>query len=87
LRNTTVKDESTQFASNLVRMGSVQRAAKAAGRRLAFLGASLNVYLEAAVKASIAPFDPQTLVAPEAIEEMDPNELVIVTTGSQARIL
>jgi mRNA degradation ribonuclease J1/J2 len=74
----------TQFASNLVRMGSVQRAAEAAGRQLAFLGTSLNIYLEAAVKANIAPFDPRKLVSPDAIEEMDPNKVLIVTTGSQA---
>ena len=38
----------TQFASNLHRLASVKKAADASGRRICFVGASLNTYLEAA---------------------------------------
>lgn len=40
----------TQFASNLHRLASVKAAADAAGRRVAFIGMSLNTYLEAAAR-------------------------------------
>lgn len=74
----------TQFASNLHRLTSVKRAADASGRKICFIGMSLNMYLEAAFKEGRAPLDPRDLVPQSAIEDMDPNELLIVTTGSQA---
>jgi hypothetical protein len=40
----------TQFASNLHRLASVKAAADASGRRVAFVGMSLNTYLEAAAR-------------------------------------
>lgn len=75
----------TQFASNLTRVGAVKRAADAAGRRLAFVGGSLNTYLDAAARASCAPFDPAELLDPSDLESIDPNKVLIITTGSQAR--
>ena len=73
----------TQFASNIGRLGSVQKAAEAAGRRIAFIGMSLNTYMEAANKSGYAPFDPSELVPPDEIDNTNPNELLIITTGSQ----
>eukprot|EP00892_Ulva_mutabilis_P011918 jgi/Ulvmu1/9099/UM005_0194.1 len=73
----------TQFASNIHRLGSVKRAADAAGRRVAFLGMSLYTYLEAAQRAGFAPFTVDELVPPEDIDSMDPNKLLVITTGSQ----
>ncbi|PNY09359.1 ribonuclease J, partial [Trifolium pratense] len=52
----------TQFASNLHRIGSVKAAADLTGRKLVFVGMSLRTYLEAAWKDGKAPFDPSTLV-------------------------
>jgi mRNA degradation ribonuclease J1/J2 len=40
----------TQFASNLHRLASVKAAADASGRKVAFIGMSLNTYLEAAAR-------------------------------------
>lgn len=74
----------TQFASNLHRLASVKKAADAAGRKIAFIGMSLTTYLEAAWREGRAPMDPRELVPQSAIDDMDPNELLIVTTGSQA---
>lgn len=74
----------TQFASNLHRLASVKKAADAAGRKVAFIGMALNTYLEAAHREGRAPFDPKELIPQSEIDNMNPNELLIVTTGSQA---
>jgi beta-CASP RNase J family ribonuclease len=73
----------TQFASNLHRLASVKKAADAAGRKICFIGMSLNTYLEAAHREGRAPINPKDLVPSSAIDDMDPNELLVVTTGSQ----
>ena len=65
-------------------MASVKKAADAAGRKIAFVGMSLNTYLEAAAREGRSPIDPRDLVPPEALADADPNRLLIVTTGSQA---
>ena len=74
----------TQFASNIHRLYGVKAAADASGRKIAFVGMSLTTYLEAAKKAGIAPIDPETLVDAQEIDNINPSELIIVTTGSQA---
>ena len=73
----------TQFASNIHRLYGVKAAADASGRKIAFIGMSLNTYLEAAKKAGIAPIDPDELIPAEEIDNMNPSEMIIVTTGSQ----
>ncbi|EPS67461.1 hypothetical protein M569_07313, partial [Genlisea aurea] len=74
----------TQFASNVHRLGSVKAAADLTGRKLVFVGMSLRTYLDAAWKDGTAPIDPSTLVKSEDIEAYAPKDLLIVTTGSQA---
>ncbi|XP_059657378.1 ribonuclease J isoform X2 [Cornus florida] len=74
----------TQFASNIHRLGSVKAAADLTGRKLAFVGMSLRTYLDAAWKDGKAPIDPSTLVKVEDIDAYAPKDLLIVTTGSQA---
>lgn len=74
----------TQFASNVHRLGSVKAAADASGRKLVFLGMSLRTYLDAAWKDGQAPFDPSVLIKPEDMDSYAPKDLLIVTTGSQA---
>ncbi|KAG1653453.1 hypothetical protein FOA52_009118 [Chlamydomonas sp. UWO 241] len=74
----------TQFASNLHRLYSVKKAADAAGRKIAFVGMSLNHYLDAAHKDGRAPFDPKDVIQAQELDNYDPNEVLIVTTGSQA---
>eukprot|EP00252_Welwitschia_mirabilis_P011267 TRINITY_DN2535_c0_g1_i1.p1 TRINITY_DN2535_c0_g1~~TRINITY_DN2535_c0_g1_i1.p1 ORF type:complete len:875 (+),score=199.16 TRINITY_DN2535_c0_g1_i1:172-2796(+) len=73
----------TQFASNIHRLGSVKAAAEFTGRKMVLFGMALKTYLDAAWKDGQAPFDPSTLVKPEDMEEYAPKDLVIVTTGSQ----
>uniref|UniRef100_A0A2P2LQX5 Uncharacterized protein LOC105640214 n=3 Tax=Rhizophora mucronata TaxID=61149 RepID=A0A2P2LQX5_RHIMU len=74
----------TQFASNIQRIGSVKAAADVTGRKLVFVGMSLRTYMDAAWKDGKAPFDPSTLVKVEDIDAYAPKDLLIVTTGSQA---
>ncbi|MCO5580185.1 hypothetical protein L7F22_034052 [Adiantum nelumboides] len=74
----------TQFASNVHRLGSVKAAAEASGRKLVFLGMALRTYLDAAWRDGQAPFDPSILVKPEDMDLFAPKDLLIVTTGSQA---
>ncbi|CAA0830152.1 RNA-metabolising metallo-beta-lactamase family protein [Striga hermonthica] len=74
----------TQFASNIHRLGSVKSAADLTGRKLVFVGMSLRSYLDAAWKDGKAPIDPSTLVKVEDIDAYAPKDLLIVTTGSQA---
>ncbi|KAL9673321.1 hypothetical protein QQ045_029577 [Rhodiola kirilowii] len=74
----------TQFASNIHRLGSVKAAADLTGRKLVFVGMSLRTYLDAAWKDGKAPIDPSTLVKVEDIDAFAPKDLLIVTTGSQA---
>ncbi|XP_031258681.1 ribonuclease J-like [Pistacia vera] len=74
----------TQFASNIHRLGSVKSAADLTGRKLVFVGMSLRTYLDAAWKDGKAPIDPSTLVKVEDIDSFAPKDLLIVTTGSQA---
>ncbi|CAN4105350.1 unnamed protein product [Withania somnifera] len=74
----------TQFASNIHRLGSVKAAADLTGRKLVFVGMSLRTYLDAAWKDGKAPIDPSTLVKVEDIDAYAPKDLLIVTTGSQA---
>ncbi|GIL57528.1 hypothetical protein Vafri_12738 [Volvox africanus] len=73
----------TQFASNVHRLYGVKRAADASGRKICFVGASLSHYLEASWRDGRAPFNPKELVQPEELRHMDPNQVLIVTTGSQ----
>ncbi|XP_062169752.1 ribonuclease J isoform X2 [Alnus glutinosa] len=74
----------TQFASNIHRLGSIKAAADLTGRKLVFVGMSLRTYLDAAWKDGKAPIDPSTLVKVEDIDAYAPKDLLIVTTGSQA---
>ncbi|CAL9043194.1 unnamed protein product [Musa banksii] len=74
----------TQFASNIHRLGSVKAAADLTGRKMVLVGMSLRTYLDAAFKDGKAPIDPSILVKAEDIDAYAPKDLLIVTTGSQA---
>ena len=65
------------------RLASVKQAADAAGRKICFIGMSLTTYLEAAHREGRAPFDPNELVDQSDMDSVDPNKLLVVTTGSQ----
>jgi mRNA degradation ribonuclease J1/J2 len=64
-------------------MAAVKKAADATGRKICFIGMSLGFYLEAAAREGRAPFDPKEVITAADMDDYDPNELLIVTTGSQ----
>ncbi|KAK4743653.1 hypothetical protein SAY87_009965 [Trapa incisa] len=74
----------TQFASNIHRLGSIKKAADLTGRKMVLVGMSLRTYLEAAWKDGKGSIDPSTLIKAEDIDAYAPKDLLIVTTGSQA---
>lgn len=47
---------------------------------------SLNTYLEAAWREGRAPFDPKDVLQAADLDNYAPNELLIVTTGSQVSL-
>lgn len=61
----------------------MKAAADASGRKICFIGMSLTTYLEAAEREGRAPINPKDLVSQEDMDGMDPNQLLVVTTGSQ----
>ena len=65
------------------RLAAVKKAADAANRKMCFVGMSLNTYLEAAANEGMAPFDPKELIPVTDLDSYDPNEVLVVTTGSQ----
>ena len=73
-----------QFASNLHRLRSLEAAAVATGRRLCLLGRSLSKYIEVAEAAGIASIDRSRLISPDHLDAVDPAEVLLVVTGSQA---
>lgn len=69
--------------SHLVcRLESLKAAADASGRKLAIIGASLYQHAIAARKCGMLTFEVSSLVGEEQVEQYDPNELLIVCTGS-----
>lgn len=53
----------------------MKAAADATGRKIAFVGMSLNHYLEAAWKDGKAPIDPKDVLQAADVDDMDPNEV------------
>ena len=51
------------------------------------MGLSLHSYLEAADRDGRAPFKLDDIVSIQEAADMNPNELLIVTTGSQVILL
>jgi len=74
----------TQFASNIHRLQIMKKAADMAGRKMCFIGTSLNVYLDAAFKDGRSSFSPSELIHWSELDDYDPKQVFIVTTGSQA---
>ncbi|GJP70920.1 hypothetical protein CLOP_g1814 [Closterium sp. NIES-67] len=75
----------TQFASNVHRLGAIKAAADAAGRRLApGVPGHVAAHLpRCAFRDGQAPFDPSVLLKAEDMSAFSPRDLLIVTTGSQ----
>jgi ribonuclease J len=73
----------TSFASNVPRIQQVADQAERFGRRIALLGRSLQNVAAASMELGYLRIDPKRLIRIEEIGEHPPEEIVIITTGSQ----
>jgi ribonuclease J len=71
------------FASHIHRIQQVVNAARAAGRKVAFLGRSMHQSVEAARALGYLDVPEEEVVLIEEVERMDPTEVVVCCTGSQ----
>ena len=73
----------TSFASNVPRIQQVADQAERFGRRIALLGRSLQNVAAVSLELGYLRIDPKRLIRIEEIGEYPPEEIVIITTGSQ----
>lgn len=71
------------FASNIYRLHAVVEAARKNGRYCVLLGRSLHTYVANTNENTDIPFDPEDFIEPRDISKYDPDELVLICTGSQ----
>ena len=73
----------TLFASNLNRIQEIIRQAHEHGRKVAILGRSLHNNTQIARDIGILDLPPDTLIDIEEISSLEPEEILVITTGSQ----
>ncbi len=73
----------TLFASNLNRIQEIIRLARGFGRKVAILGRSLHNNTEIAREIDLFDIPGETLVDIEEIAALPPEEILVITTGSQ----
>jgi ribonuclease J len=71
------------FASHVHRIQQVLDAAAEVGRRPVFVGRSMIRNMGIAQELDYLDFDPDTVVDPGDVQDYDPRELIIISTGSQ----
>jgi ribonuclease J len=71
------------FASNIARVQQVLDAAAQFGRKVAVVGRSMEQNVRIATDLGYLTYDPSMMVSKDRIEETAPEQLVVVTTGSQ----
>ncbi|NIL99504.1 MAG: RNase J family beta-CASP ribonuclease [Acidobacteria bacterium] len=77
----------TTFASNVQRLAGLAQLAERHGRRLALLGASVNLHAEIAQQLELLPVRPGVRVAPEDLHDLPPDRVLAVAAGSQGEPL
>lgn len=77
----------TTFASNVHRVKQVLNAAMWYGRKVAILGRSMHKFAELARELGYASYPDDLLIPVEQVKEMPPDQVVILTTGSQGEPL
>jgi ribonuclease J len=75
------------FASHIHRIQQVVEAAVAAGRKVAFLGRSMLQSVGASRQLGYLLVPEEAIVPIEAVEDMDPADVVVCSTGSQGEPL
>ena len=71
------------FASHVHRVQQIVDAAVAVGRKVAFLGRSMNQNMEAAERLGYLRLPREAVVPIEGVRSLSPRDVVVVSTGSQ----
>ncbi len=77
----------TTFASNIPRVAEIIIGAVAAKRKVCVIGRSLNNAIEYGLKTKYINVKKSDIIDAKQVKNYDPNELVIITTGSQGEEL
>jgi len=73
----------TSFASNVPRIQQVVDQAQRFGRKVAFLGRSLSNVVHFATELGYLDIPPSMVIRLEAVDDYPPEQVVVMTTGSQ----
>jgi ribonuclease J len=74
----------SMFGSNIYRLGSLLRAAAAAGKVVLALGRSLQTHLRVADRQGLLPRPMPTMISPEMAQATQRDKLLVIASGSQA---
>jgi ribonuclease J len=77
----------TCFASHIHRMQQVISAARATGRKVAFLGRSMTKNVELARRLGVLDVPDDAIIDVEDVDEAEPGEVCVISTGSQGEPL
>ncbi|NNN21354.1 MAG: ribonuclease J [Acidimicrobiales bacterium] len=75
------------FASHLHRIEGILKAARKTGRHVVFFGKSMARNVAIASELGVLDVPPDTLLAPDEIDTVDPHKLCVISTGSQGEPL
>jgi Predicted hydrolase of the metallo-beta-lactamase superfamily len=71
------------FASNLSRIQQVIRAARLSNRKVAIFGRSMVNGINVGIELGYIKEDPEIFIEPNEINKYEPNEVLLLCTGSQ----
>lgn len=77
----------TTFASNIHRLQQLAALARRHGRRLALVGTALETHCDIAERTGMLSLPPGLRVAPDRVDDLPPDEALVVVTGSQGEPL
>ena len=77
----------TTFASNIHRMQQAFTVAEETGRKVAIAGRRMEQNISACAKMGYVHFDPETYIGLDEVHHYPPEQIVILTTGSQGEPL
>ena len=72
------------FASNTHRIQTIIQCAAQAGRKVALCGRSMHSNFETTARLGLIKVSPGTMIPTEMVMDLDPDKVLIITTGTQA---
>ena len=87
LKNASGRVVLTTFASNVQRLAGLAKLAERHGRRLALLGAAVNMHAEIAQQLDLLPLRPGVRIAGDELSELPRSSVLAVASGSQGEPL